>query len=117
MKAAVLFTFVLLSTTVAARADFSYTTNSKATGGMAVSLGGGGNNPPSRYYFRGRKMKTENGDNATILDFDAQTLTTINNRQKTITVRSLGDIGAAAKAGDVSVKVDVKETGQQKTIN
>jgi hypothetical protein len=107
----------LLSTTLAARADFSYTTTSKATGGMAASFGGGGNNPPSRYYFKGRKMKTENGDNATILDFDAQTLTTINNRQKTITVRSLGDLGAAAKAGDVSVNVDVKETGQQKTIN
>ena len=117
MRVAVLFTFVLLSATIAARADFSYTTNSKTTGGMAASLAGGNNTPPSKHYFKGQKTKTESGDTATIIDFDAQTVTTINNRQKTVTVRSLGDIGAAAGQSGASVKVDVKETGQQKTIN
>jgi hypothetical protein len=116
MRVAVLFTFVLLSTTLAARADFSYTTTSKTTGGMAASLGGGGNNPPSKYYFKGQKMKTDIGDTAIIIDFDAQTLTTINNRSKTATVRSLSDVGAAGQSS-VSVKIDVRETGQQKQIN
>ncbi len=115
MKAAVLFTFVLLSTTLA-RADFSYTTTTRTTGGMAASLGGGSGNPPAKHYFKGQKMKTDSGDIATILDFDAQTITTIDNRSKTFTVRSLSDMGAAAQ-NNVSVKIDVKETGQQKTIN
>jgi hypothetical protein len=117
MKAAILFTFVLFSATLAARADFSYTSTSKTTGGMLASVGGGSNNPPSKHYFKGQKMKTETGDTSTIIDFDAQTLTTINNRLKTATVRSLSDIGAAAGQNGASVQVDVKETGQQKTIN
>ena len=115
MKSTVLFTFVLLSTTFAARADFSYTTTSRTTGGMMAGRGGG--NTTAKYYFKGEKMETQNGDTATIIDFDAQTLTSINNRSKTITVRSLRDLGAPAGQSDVSVKVDVKETGQQKTIN
>jgi hypothetical protein len=117
MKVAVLFTFALLSATLAARADFSYTTTSKATGGMAASLGGGTNNPPSKYYFKGQKMKTDVGDTSIIIDFEAQTITTLNNRSKTVSVRSLKDLGAAGQQSGVSVKIDVKETGQQKTIN
>jgi hypothetical protein len=108
MKAAILSMFVLLSATLAARADFSYTTTTKTTVGA--------NNPPSKHYFKGQKMRTDSGDIATIIDFDSQTMTMINNRLKTVTVRSLGDIGAAAQNG-ASVKIDVKETGQQKTIN
>ena len=109
MKGAILFTFVLLSATLAARADFSYTTTTKTSVGA--------NNPASKHYFKGQKMRTDSGDTSTILDFDAQTLTMINNRTKTVTVRSLGDIGAMVAANGASVKIDVKETGQQKTIN
>jgi hypothetical protein len=109
MRGAILFTVVLLSATLAARADFSYTTTTKT--------GLGNNNPPSKHYFKGQKMRTDSGDTSTILDFDAQTLTMINNRTKTVTVRSLGDIGAMVGANGASVKIDVKETGQQKTIN
>ena len=54
---------------------------------------------------------------ATILDFDAQTITTINNRQKTVTVRNFSDIGAAAKQANIDAKIDVKETGQKKNVN
>jgi hypothetical protein len=109
MRGAILFTVVLLSGTPAARADFSYTTTTK------TSLGA--NNQPSKHYFKGQKMRTDSGDTSTIIDFDAQTMTMINNRTKTVTVRSLSDIGAAAAASGASVKIDVKETGQQKTIN
>jgi hypothetical protein len=60
-------------------------------------------------------MKTENGDTATILDFDAQTITTVNNKQKTASVHKFSDIAAAST--DVNAKIDVKETGQKKVIN
>lgn len=116
MKAVVVFNFALLWATFAAGADFSYTTTSKVTGGTLVSPGGA-NNAPSKYYFKGQKMKSDNGEVATIIDFDAQTFTILNNRLKTITTRSLGQVGAGARATDVSAKVDVRETGQQKTIN
>jgi hypothetical protein len=99
MKVAVLFTFVLLSATLAARADFSYTTITKTTGGMAASLGGGANNPPSKHYFKGQKTRTDSGDTSIIIDFDAQTMTMINNSRKTVTVRSLSDIAAAGQNG------------------
>jgi hypothetical protein len=117
MKAAILFTFIALTTAVGARADFSYTTTTKTTGGMAAALAGGRTNAPSKHYFKGQKTRTDSGDTSTIIDFDAQTMTMINNRTKTVTVRSLSDLGAAVGQSGVSVKIDVKETGQQKTIN
>jgi hypothetical protein len=116
MKASALLTLVLLTATLTARADFSYTTTNK-TGGAMAAMAGGANAPPAKLYFKGQKMKTDSGDTATILDFDAQTITTIDNRSRTISVRNFSDLGAAAKQSSVSVKVDVKETGQQKTIN
>jgi hypothetical protein len=116
MKAAVLLPLVLVATTFTARADFSYTTTNK-TGGAMAAMAGGVNTPPAKHYFKGQKMKTDNGDITTILDFDAQTITTINNKLKTISVRNFSDVGSAVKQSDVSVKVDVKETGQQKTID
>lgn len=114
MKFAALFAGVFM-VTLAARADFSYTTTSKPTGGTMAAMAGG-TAQTSKLYFKGQKMKSETGDTATIIDFDAQTLTTVNNRTKTVTVRKLSDLEAAAP-GNLSVKVDVKETGQQKTIN
>jgi hypothetical protein len=116
MKHAVVLTIILFATTLAARADFSYTTTTK-TGGAMAAMAGGVNNPPSKLYFKGQKMKMDNGDTATILDFDAQTITTVNNKAKTISVRNFNDLAGAVKQSDMSVKIDVKETGQQKTIN
>jgi len=115
MKAAAVLTFVLLTTTFAARGDFSYTTTNKI-GGQMAAMAGANNNPPAKQYFKGQKMKTETGDTATILDFDTQTITTINNRLKTVSVKKFSDIGVATPS-DMTVKIDVKETGQQKTIN
>jgi hypothetical protein len=117
MKAAALLTIVVLATTLIARADFSYTTTNKITGGTMASMAGGINTPPTKQYLKGQKMKTDNGDTATILDFDAQTITTVNNKAKTISVRSFSDVAATTKQNDMSLKIDVKETGQQKTIN
>ncbi len=114
-KAAVLGTIALLSMTLAARADFSYTTTSKVTGGSMGAMAGSAGNTQNKLYFKGQKIKTESVELATIIDFEAQTLTTINHRAKTVTVKKLSDI--ANGTNDASVTVDVKETGQQKTIN
>jgi len=114
MKTAVLFTVAIFSTTLAARADFSYTTTSRPTGGSMAAMMGG-NPTTTKMLFKGQKMKTESGDTATIIDLEAQTVTTVNNRAKTVSVTKLSDLGP--KGNDIAVKVDVKETGQQKNVN
>jgi len=118
MKTAVLFA-LLCSMQIAARADFSYTTTRKTTGGaMAAMAGAAGNPTESKIYFKGQKMRTETGDIATQIDFEAQTVTTVNNARKTIAVRNFSDIGAAgASQPNPGVTIDAKETGQHKTIN
>jgi hypothetical protein len=98
----------LLLTSSLARADFGYTMTRKG--------GPGGGSGDTKYYYKGQKMKTDSGTTATILDFDAQTITTINNTQKTYTVRKFSDLGEGIAAAD-NVQADVKETGQHKTIN
>ena len=115
MKTAVLFTVALFWTTLAARADFSYTTTSKTTGGAMAAMAGG-NGQVSKLYFKGQKMKSDSGGFVTVIDFDAQTLTTINHQAKTVTVKKLSELGGTGQ-NDASVKIDIKETGQQKTIN
>jgi hypothetical protein len=69
------------------------------------------------YYFKGQKMKTDNGNTATVIDFDAQTITTVNNTAQTYTVRSFSDVAAAANQTDVEANIDVKETGLKKVVN
>jgi hypothetical protein len=116
MKIAVLFA-LLFSIQVAARADFSYTSTRKTTGGAMAAMAGAAGNTVSKIYFKGQKIRTEEGDTVTQIDFDAQTITTINNARKTIAVRNFADVsGAAAQAGS-GVTIDAKETGQRKTIN
>jgi len=87
-----------------ARADFGYVMTRK---------GGPGD---TKYFYKGQKMKTDSGTTATVVDFDAQTLTTINNTQKTYTVRKFSELGEDMAGAD-NVQADVKETGQHKTIN
>jgi hypothetical protein len=84
---------------------------------MAAMAGGANSTGPSKYYLKGQKMKVDTGATAMIMDFDAQTVTTINNGQNTVTVQSFSDLGAAAGKSNISTKIDVKETGQKKTIN
>ena len=115
MKLTVFAVVLVFSSAISARADFSYTTTRKTTGGTMAAMAGNAANGTSKYYFKGQKMKTDLGDSAVIIDFDAQTITTINNAQKTVSVKSFNDIGAAQS--NVNAKIDVKETGQKKTIN
>ena len=115
MKAAALLT-LLLSVHMGARADFSYTSTRKTTGGAMAAMAGSAGNRAGKTYFKGQKTRTDEGDVSTVIDFDAQTLTTINNAAKTWSVSSFGDLAAANTAG-ASLAIDVKETGQHKTVN
>jgi hypothetical protein len=94
-----------LAGAVLARADFSYTTTRQ----------GAANEAGTKHYLKGQKMMIDSGRTVTIMDFDAQTITTINNTDKTYRVRSFSDIGVGAAPSDV--QADVKSTGQTKTIN
>jgi hypothetical protein len=78
-------------------------------------MAGAAGNSVSKVYFKGQKMKNEDGDVATIIDFEAQTITSVNNARKTYTVRNFGDIAAGQNTPNVTI--DARETGQRKTIN
>ena len=113
--AASLGTSLALGFCTLAQADFSYTQTRKMTGGVMAGMAGGMAPQASKISMKGQKMKTADANTATILDLEAQTITTINNAQKTYTVQSL--VQTAASAGDLDVKADLKETGQKKTVN
>jgi hypothetical protein len=115
MKIAIL-SIATLALTLNARADFSYTSTMKMSGGMASAANG----RTSKTYMKGQKMKMDSGETAVIVDFEAQTMTLIDNNKKTFKVTNFSDMGQALKqAGqsDMAVKIDVKETGQKKNIN
>jgi hypothetical protein len=96
----------------ASAADFSYTMTTKSSGGP------GGGDSVTKHYLKGQKMMIDSGSVAIITDFDSQTLTTINKTQKTYSVTKFADLGqASAAVSNADVKVDVKETGQQKNVN
>ena len=103
-----------LAAGLTARADFSYTTTTKSSSGMMAAAA---NNRTTKTYLKGQKMKSDSGDSATVIDFDAQTFTHIDNRAKTYSVTKFSDLGQALKDANTDVKVDVKETGQRKNIN
>jgi hypothetical protein len=94
----------------AAHADFSYITVTKSPAGETTS----------KHYIKGQKIITDSGDRVTIMDLDAQTMTTVNKTQKTYTVQSFSEMfgkssPAAAAAADVNA--DIKKTGQHQNIN
>jgi len=91
-----------------ARADFSYTTSTKSDSGTIATT--------SKTYLKGQKIKHEYGSIATIIDFDAQTVTYLNNSRKTYSVTKFSEMGKGLQSGD-EVAVDLKETGQRKVIN
>jgi hypothetical protein len=114
MKTAALFV-LLIAIPCGARADFSYTMTRKTTGGAMASMAGTAANGVSKVFFKGQKMKTQDGDTAILIDFGTETITTINDARKTYTMRGFGDLNAS-QAG-AGITVDSKETGQRKTIN
>ena len=114
MKTLTLATVGLVAATCA-NADFSYTTTSKTTGGTLAQFAGAAANRTTKFFLKGQKMKTDTGDISIILDFETQTITTINNTQKTVAVKGFNDV--AKSAPNIDVKIEVKETGQKKNVN
>src|SRR5579864_4826317 len=105
--------FLTLAASVAARADFSYTQTTKSSGGMMAAAAP----MVAKTYLKGQKMKVDNGDSMMILDFDAQTITHINTAQKTYAVSKFSELGETVNKSGMDINIDVKETGQRKTIN
>ena len=107
-------TVTLLALTLCASsawADFSYITTRKNSGvaaGAAPSI--------TRHYFKGQKMLTDNGDTATLIDFDAQTVTNIQKSKKSYTVVKFNEVPEAAQKAQVDARIDVKETGGTRVI-
>jgi hypothetical protein len=106
-----------LACALTAHADFSYTQTSKTTGGMMGGMAGAAANRTSKHFMKGQKSKTDSGTTSVIMDFEAQTVTTINNDQKTYTVMNFSDMGKMMKDAGADVQIDVKDTGQRKVIN
>jgi hypothetical protein len=96
--------------TIAARADFSYTSTRKGAGA-------GQNGEVTKHYLKGQKMMMDSGNRIVIMDFDQQTITTIQPAQKTYTVKNFADLGQTLQQTGAEISADVKETGQHKTIN
>ncbi len=111
MKLAVVLTLALA---LSAQADFSYKSTRKSGGAMAAVVG---SQPGvSTYYYKGQKIKMDDGARAVVIDFGARTITTVDNNAKTVSVKGF-DEAAGTQAGAPDVKIDVKETGARKTVN
>jgi hypothetical protein len=85
----------------------------KSSGGMTAAMPGGG---ATRHFLKGQKMKVDRGTTSVIIDLDAQTVTSINNGQKSYTVKKFGELPDMRNSG-MEVQVDVKDTGQRRNIN
>src|ERR1700761_2231585 len=75
------WSFLTVALSMMARADFSYTETMK-----------GGGDVTTKHFLKGQKMKLERPDGGTILDFDAQTVTTVNNKDRTYSVTKFSDL-------------------------
>lgn len=116
MKTAAIFASAFLASTLAAQGDFSYSTTNRITGGAMASMPSA-SVPSTKSYYKGQKFRQDSGDIAKLVDCHAQTITTIDGREKTFSIMKFGDIPAVVKQTDLTTKIDVKETGQKKTVN
>ena len=103
--------FLTMAGSLTLRADFSYSTTTKSSGGMAAAPG---SNRVTKTYLKGQKMKIDRGSSATIIDFDAQTNTYIDSGQKTYRVSKFGDMRESSGAQRSDLNIEVKDTGQKK---
>ena len=111
-----------LGAALTAHADFRYITTTRnpvdteAGQPYKSAQGAAASAQTTKHYLKGQKMKMDNGATATIIDFDSQTVTVIDNNQKTYAVTKFGDLGQALPQSDLEAKAELKETGQRKTI-
>jgi len=94
---------LVLAAASAARADFSFT--------VTVKMGSDTNT--EKCYMKGHRMMTDMPAAIWIWDLDAQTVTHVDKAARTYKVSPLGGTG---RGNSKSPQVDVKDTGQRKTI-
>jgi hypothetical protein len=111
MKLARFFILALAAGAIA-RADFSYTTTRKSSAAAPAPTG----EQSTKFYLKGQKMLSDMGNMAILIDFDAQTVTTISKIGKSYSVKPFGEMGQTIPGG-TDMQVDFKETGEHKTIN
>jgi len=102
----VLTVLPLLAAALPGYADFCYTMTQKS---------GPGNGQVFKYLVKGSKRVEVRGRITTILDFEAQTLTTIDHNVKGYLVVPFSSLKGAASGADIDVQVSA--TGQKKAIN
>ncbi|HEY4087148.1 MAG TPA: hypothetical protein VGM43_14475 [Bryobacteraceae bacterium] len=107
---------VALAATLTAHADFSFSKTQKVTGGSMAAMAGSAGNRESKSYFKGEKAAEVASDSTILMDFAAQTITTINKVQKTYKVQKFSDVSAAASS-NAQMTINIQDTGQTKTIN
>ena len=92
-----------------ARADFSYVRTTRSSTGPTVKT--------TRQFLKGQKLRMENGDFASVVDFTAKTITIIDSKRKVYTVHKLPEAPAAGKTAAASeVNAEIHESGQKKKI-
>jgi len=124
---------------VGLRADFSYQETVKVTGGSMVRMmrmipgGGKAFEPHTNYiYLRGNRMARIGPDRGTIIDLDKETITEISFEKKTYSVLTFDEMRQLTQAAQarmaearqqqgadqaqLTMKVDVKQTGQTRNI-
>lgn len=112
----ILLTVLAVAFATASRADFSYTTTTKMTGGMLAGMAG--QKPQTTVHLlKGDKLKMDSGDSTSIMDFTAQTYTTFHHADKTYRVTPFAELGKAVGGTQANLQIDVKETGQTRVIN
>lgn len=128
---------LLAVSATALRADFTYTQTSQMTGGALVNmmrnlgpLAGKAREPNvTTHILKGNRMASVTRDTTTIIDLDAETITTIDNAKKTYSVMTFAQMKQASEQAlaraqgrsksdtELNYKVSAKATGQSKTIN
>jgi hypothetical protein len=96
-----------------ASADFSYVRTTKSSVSPTVKT--------TKQFLKGQKLRMENGDMATVVDFGAKTITSIDSKRKVFTVHKISEGQTVAKAAAFPApalqnKADLRETGKKKKI-
>ncbi|MDQ6679089.1 MAG: hypothetical protein M3Z09_17535 [Acidobacteriota bacterium] len=131
----------LLAVSPVLRADFTYESTTKITGGALVGMmkfaGAFSKDArkmmdaiPSTAIVQGSRMAHRSADSATVIDLDKETVTNIDYAKKTYSVMTFAQMKQAmddmaekmanqkgGQAPDMQFDVKMKDTGQTKTIN
>jgi hypothetical protein len=106
---------LILLLSFVARADFSFVVTRRVTAGNFADWFQGANEV-TKCYWKGEKMMVDTPAKATIIDFEAQTVTTLNRTLKLWAVKKLNLPEKAALADVSLVLPEMRPTGQQKQI-